>query len=421
MEPQSITAKLAQLSVAQQECTIYRVHSHLRNVNDKAYEPEIISIGPYHCGKENLKMFEEHKLRYLHLLLQSKKKNVQDFISIIGREEQKARKCYAEPISLNATEFTEMMVLDGIFIIELVRKYNGVILREKNDPIFHMYWIMNSLQRDLMLFENQIPFFILLKLFDLVEVPGQHNKLMTLFSCFFGNLYPAKVNRKRSKRRPESPDKIKHLLDLVHCDWFPSFEDTKDVTERSWRSINSATGLIKANVKFKRNEGVTTLFDVGFEKGTMLLARITITDKTESVLRNLIVFEQYFQDTRSSFVTDYVTFLDYLINSSRDVEILSRFEIIDNWLGDDEVVANLFNKLGDSVTFRSSRFIYNVIFEDVDIHCRRRRNRWMAKLRSNYLNSPWAIVSVIVAFIIVILTIIQTVSSILQVVKCLHI
>ncbi|KAL3829299.1 hypothetical protein ACJIZ3_018101 [Penstemon smallii] len=418
MEPPSITEKLAQLSVAQPECTIYRVHSHLRNVNDKAYEPEIISIGPYHCGKNNLKMLEEHKLRYLHLLLQSKKKNVQDFISVIAQLEQEARKCYAEPISLNATKFTEMLVLDGIFIIELVRKCNMIHLREKNDPIFHMDWIMNSLQRDLMLFENQIPFFILLELFDLVEVPGHHNRLMYLFSYFFNNIYPGKVNRDSSKL---SPHKIKHLLDLVHFDWFPSSdllsfgEDTKDVRKR-WRFINSATGLREANVKFKRNEEVTTLFKVEFKNGTMLLAPMTIEDRTESFLRNLIAYEQYFQDTQSSFVTDYVKFLDCLIDSSRDVEILSRFGIIENWLGDDEVVANMFNKLTDSVTGPGKRFIYGEIFENVNFHCRRKRNRWMAKLRRNYLNSPWAIISIFVAVVIVLLTITQTVFSILQVV-----
>ncbi|KAL3849149.1 hypothetical protein ACJIZ3_011031 [Penstemon smallii] len=418
MKPQSITAKLAQLSVEQQECTIYKVHSHLRNVNDKAYEPEIISIGPYHCGKDNLKLLEEHKLRYFHdLLLQNNENTIQDFISVIGREEQKARECYAEPLSLDATEFTEMLVLDGIFIIELVRKYCEDIPIEKNDPIFHMTWILSSLQRDLMLFENQIPFFILLKLFDLVEGPGQHNELMDLFSCFFGGVYPGKVERASSRPRPKSPDMIKHLLDLVHCDWFPSSkanENTGNVG-KGWQFINNVTGLTEANVTFKSNERVTSMIDVGFEKGTMLLAPITIDDKTESVLRNLIAYEQYFQDTRHFFVTDYTSLLDSLINSSRDVQILSRLGIIDNWLGDDEVVANMFNKLGDSVMI-GDPFIYGGIFDSVNSHCKRNRNKWMATLRRKYLNSPWAIISIIVAVIIVILTIIQTVCSILQVV-----
>ncbi|KAI3470016.1 hypothetical protein Pfo_026679 [Paulownia fortunei] len=411
----NLSKKLTQLSVAQSECTIYRVHSHLRNVNTKAYEPEVIAIGPYHRDKDNLKMMEDHKLHYLHFLLQRKNENVEKYVSTIGPLEPEARKCYAEPISLNATEFIEMLILDGCFIIDLVRKCNMIYLREKNDPIFHMDWIMNSLQRDLMLFENQIPFFVLCKLFDLIEVPNQHSRLTYLFLSFFNILYPGKVY---IESKSGSSDEIKHLLDLIHSSWRPSFhwlgfgEEAKDKRKR-WRFINSATGLREANVKFERYEGVT-LFDVRFKDGTMLLEPLTIEDRTESFFRNLIAYEQYFQDTQTSFVTDYVKFLDCLIDSSRDVEILSRYGIIDNWLGDDEVVANMFNKLTDSVAGPGSRFVYAKIFDSVNKHCNKRRNRWVAMLRRNYLNGPWAIISILAAVALLLLTVIQTVYSILQ-------
>ena len=37
------------------ECCIYRVPQKLRKVNEDAYAPMLISIGPFHQGKENLK------------------------------------------------------------------------------------------------------------------------------------------------------------------------------------------------------------------------------------------------------------------------------------------------------------------------------------------------------------------------------
>ncbi|KAH6757945.1 hypothetical protein C2S52_023183 [Perilla frutescens var. hirtella] len=94
-------------------------------------------------------------------------------------------------------------------------------------------------------------------------------------------------------------------------------------------------------------------------------------------------------------VTDYVKLLDCIVDSSKDVEILSRLGILENWLGDDEVIAKMVNQLNDLVAHGDISFIYNAnIFENVNEHCRKRRNRWMAKLRRNYLNSPWAIISI---------------------------
>ncbi|KAI3459657.1 hypothetical protein Pfo_016320 [Paulownia fortunei] len=417
----NISQKLSQLSMAKLDYSIYRVHNHLRNVNDKAYEPEIIAIGPYHRDKDNLIMMEEHKLRYLQLLLQRKNEHVKKFVSAVASLEQEARKCYAEPISLNATQFVEMMVLDGCFIIDLVRKYNMTFLREENDPIFQMDWILDSLQRDLMLFENQIPFLVVCKLFDLIEVPTQHSRLIHLFLNFFHNLYPGHRFTGRTQDKSGSLHDIKHLLGLIHSNWYPSVdlskfqEDGANGRRKRWQFIDCATKLTEANVKFERNEG-GTLFDVRFNDGSMLLSPLRIEDRTESLLRNMVAYEQYFQDTKFSFVTDYMMFLNCLIDSSRDVEILSRYRIIDNWVGDDEVVANMINKLTESVTGPGKRFIYDKIFHDVNLHCKKRRNRWMAKLRQNYLNSPWAIISILVAIVLLLLTLTQTVFSILQVV-----
>ncbi|KAI3470013.1 hypothetical protein Pfo_026676 [Paulownia fortunei] len=414
----NISHKLTQLSATRSKCCIYRVHRHLRNVNDRAYEPEIIAIGPYHRDKHNLKMMEELKWRYLCLLIDEKVQNKERFVSKVGELEQEARKCYAEPVGLSAAEFIEMLVLDGCFIIDLVRKCSMESLRDKNDPIFKMDWMMNILQRDLMLFENQIPFIVLRRLFELIEIPNQENRLIHLLLNFFSNIYPGKGHKLSINR---SLDEIKHLLDLIHINWLPSSGVCLDINEvekdrrKGWKFIQSATKLGEANVKFERS-GSDTMFGIKFKSGIMYLPPLIIEDRTESFFRNLIAYEQYFQDTKVSFVTDYVKFFDCLIDSSRDVEILRRHGIVDSWLGDNEVIANMFNKLTDSVTGPGKYFIYAEIFDGVNNHCNASRNRWMAKFRHNYLHSPWTIISIIVAIVLLLLTITQTVSSILQVI-----
>ena len=140
----------------------------------------------------------------------------------------------------------------------------------------------------------------------------------------------------------------------------------------------------------------------------MQIPPLTIEDRTESFFRNLIAYEQYCPDNQLSYITDYMRFVDCLIDSPKDVAILSRRGIIDNWLGNDEVVSTIFNRISDAVTAPSNHFQYADIFNKVNVHCSKRWNRWMAKLNRNYLNSPWALISVLAASVLLLLTFAQT-------------
>ncbi|XP_057776339.1 UPF0481 protein At3g47200-like [Salvia miltiorrhiza] len=400
----SLNKKLTKLSAgAESECTIYRVHKHLRNVNPNAYEPEVIAIGPYHRNKDHLKMMEDHKLRYFqHLIRRKPSNNVESYAACVGRLEAEVRKCYAdEPTSLSPSDFIQMLVLDGCFILELLLKRDMVSLREKNDPIFQMDWIVTSLQRDLMLFENQLPLFVLCELFDLIEAPCQHSRLLDLLGLFFHGLYPGEGYRGEVSVPPRD---VKHLLHFIHRSWFPRGTVTggRKEQDEGLQFIKSATKLKEANVRFKISEPEAALFDVRFENGVMIMSPLRVDDGTESFLRNLIAYEHYFGHDEGKFVTDYVSFLDYLVDSSKDVEILSRKGIVRNLLGDEEAVAKMVNKLADSIVVPNTS--YAEMFENVEKHCRKRRNRWMATLRRNYLSSPWVIISLLVGAVLLLLS-----------------
>ncbi|XP_047983767.1 UPF0481 protein At3g47200-like [Salvia hispanica] len=428
MDPDSITQasdgineKLKEVSGAQPECTIYRVHRHLRDLNPKAYEPEVIAIGPYHNNSEHLKRMERHKLRYLKQLLVTNDPpdDVGRYVAAVSRVEAEARRCYADlPETLTPAEFVQMLVLDGCFIVQLVRKFETVILREENDPIFQMNWMINSLQRDLMLFENQLPFFILCELYDLIAAPNQHSRFWCLLFKFFISLYPGRG----SKPMPiVDPRQVKHLLDFLHQSWLPpprcsgggSSHQVITLGKRL-RFISTATRLQDALVMFTNRSRGETLFDVRFEKGVMTMAPLTIEDRTESFLQNLIAYEQYFEHNQNNFVTDYVKFLACIVDSSMDVEILSRKGIIHNWLGDEHKVAEMVNKLGDSVAEPGNSFVYAKMFEDVHRHCGKRTNMWMANSIRIYFNRPLSTLTLVIGLVGVYLAVMQTVFSVLQ-------
>ncbi|CAK9173721.1 unnamed protein product [Ilex paraguariensis] len=359
-------------------------------------------------------VMNKHKLHYFQLLLQRKNETMKKYVDAMRLLEEDTRKCYGELIGVNENELVEMMVLDGCFIVELIRKFEHIHLRDKHDPIFGMDWIVNSLQRDLMLFENQLPFFVLCKLFDMIEVPNHHHRFIYLALRFFRDLLPGVGHRKSFEG--SSPENIKHLLGLIHNNWLPSFagNDTSEnfmAHKKKWQFIHCATELREAGIQFVKNEKCS-LFDIKFDNGVMQIHPLIIEDRTETFFRNLIAYEQYGQDTDFRYVTDYVIFLDNLIDSPKDVDILCRRGIIDNWLGDGEVVSNIFNKITDAVTTPNNHFHYAEIFTKVNIHCNKRVNRWMAKLRRNYFNSPWGVISIAAAIILLLLTATQTLFTV---------
>ncbi|XP_040996201.1 uncharacterized protein LOC121242367 [Juglans microcarpa x Juglans regia] len=177
-------------------------------------------------------------------------------------------------------------------------------------------------------------------------------------------------------------------------------------------NIHGATELAEAGIKFKKAKK-SNLFSIKFNNGLMEISPLSIEDHTETYLRNLIADEQYCHPPCNvNYVTNYVCFMDDLINTPKDVKLLRHRGIIHNNLGDDEIISTMVNKLGHYVSFSTN--IYARTIMDVNMHCRRRRNVWMAKLRRDYFNSPWASVSFLVAFLLLALTITQTIFSIIH-------
>ncbi|KAJ4722909.1 hypothetical protein OWV82_006340 [Melia azedarach] len=429
------------------DCSIAKVPQHLRNVNEKAYEPQLIAIGPYHRRRTHLEAMEEQKLRYLKLLLlRRKESNLTRYAKAMRELEEKARACYAEIVFLKTDEFVEMLILDACFIVELFRRCEMSELNDNNDPdfykdpVFNTFWIKKKLGRDLLLVENQLPFFVLQKFFNMTVMPKERNNFLQMIFAFFVPLLP---NRRCVQRVRYSVHDIKHLLSFIHDHWVSSIKTSVSDNEEKksmkywnrwnlqmsktkrrmrhkifainkvddWEFMRCATELKESGIKFMRLKG-DSLFDVKFENGIMKIPRLRIEDDTESFFRNLIVYEQFYPET-SDPVIDYMKFMDCLVNSAKDVELLCQRKILHHSLGDDEAVASMFNRLGDSVTLSSSSH-YRKIFKDVNKHCSRRRKKWMANLRHNYFNTPWALISFLAAVLLVLLTLAQTVFSVLS-------
>ncbi|KAI3944983.1 hypothetical protein MKX01_006615 [Papaver californicum] len=212
--------------------TIHRVPRNMADVHKNAYTPKLVSIGPFHYRDRLLQPMEDHKLRYLwyilgytcndedcttvshqepgpsaevltpqlnvnvvvdSLVLPKKKKEVVG-VSLERLEEamkaleRKTRECYSETFNyINSEDFVQMMVTDGCFIIKLLPLYYKYYYEDGlqepvNDPISKARWTLRSLQRDLLMLQNQLPFFVLQELFNLTSCAEQHKLALRFFN-----------------------------------------------------------------------------------------------------------------------------------------------------------------------------------------------------------------------------------------------
>ncbi|KAI3512186.1 hypothetical protein L1887_19435 [Cichorium endivia] len=412
----SDTPKLLSEAAGRTTCSIFKVPQTLIDVNGKSYQPHIISIGPFHHGKPHLQMIEEHKWRFLrHLLDRTKTHGIvlEDLLKAVQKLEVNARECYSETIRYNTDEFIEMMVLDGCFIIELFRKFGEVVQFDKHDPLITMSWIVSFLLRDLIRLENQIPFFVLECLFDLTKMSGESPTLATLALNFF-NLA---TQRPENVLEKYSNINAKHLLDLLRSTFLPPQvkHPTKPDNRPPPHVIHSISKLRRAGIKLKPWNADSFLI-VNFKHGVIHMPAISIDDFMCAFLLNTVAFEQCHSGCSKHFTT-YVTLIDCLINTSRDVGLLCDWNIIENYLGTDAEVATFVNNMGKDISFDIDACYMARLFDDVNRYYNSGWHVQWASFRYTYFNTPWSFISAFAALILLILTIAQTVYTILSYVR----
>ena len=173
-----------------EECRIYRLPRYLRKWNEEAYTPQVISIGPFHHKNERLNAMEEHKERYFRSFVKQSEIDSKYFVDTIREMEKIIRGCYAENIDLTPDRFVKMILVDACFILEL-------LFRESSEK-HHLVGVLgepraSAVMLDLLLLENQLPFFVLEKLqqlaFPSVSAFSNYDALLQLSINYFRDSY----------------------------------------------------------------------------------------------------------------------------------------------------------------------------------------------------------------------------------------
>ncbi|XP_059288631.1 uncharacterized protein LOC132041985 [Lycium ferocissimum] len=211
-------------------CTMFKVNMWLRESNPDAYTPKLISIGPYHKKNPQLQSMEKYKLLYLQRFLQRRDEmDGESCIRELEKLKDEALKCYDNIEDLDTSDssgiFLKMLLLDGCFVVEYIREFcHGAPKGE--DKIINTDWMEGLVDRDFLLLENQLPFFILAKLHEMTKEGTE--SFITMVKINFSASLP-KVNSKFiSETDGNNAKEIKHLLQVIHmCYCPPKMENSR--------------------------------------------------------------------------------------------------------------------------------------------------------------------------------------------------
>ncbi|TVU23966.1 hypothetical protein EJB05_26358, partial [Eragrostis curvula] len=399
---------------------IYRVPESIKDLNPKAYRPQVVSLGPFHHGEAHLQPMEEHKRRALCHLLRRAGRPLEDFAAAVEEDIEPLRSAY---VDLDAKwrdyegreKFVEMMIVDGCFLLEVMRvagnTSRNVSDYAPNDSVFSrhgVFYRVPYIRRDMLMLENQLPLLLLAKLVavETAKAPNDDaiNRMVLRFLSPTSHLLPAGVGLGL------------HPLDVYRRSMLYGPYQTPrgglhQYAEPEMDIIWSAVELYEAGIRFKTST-TDSLHDIRYRHGELSLPAVSVDDSTEYMLLNMMAFERLHAGAGND-VTAYVFFMANLIDSTKDVALLSSRGVIQNAVGSDKAVARLFNSIAKDILLEPGSALDSVHLQ-VNAYCRKPWIMWRANLIHTYFQSPTSFINFMAASVVLVMTIIQTIYAILS-------
>ncbi|RDX75214.1 UPF0481 protein, partial [Mucuna pruriens] len=346
---------------------IYRVPRSLRESNPKAYTPQIVYIGPFHrardVGKENnmLESTEELKQKYLKGFLNRTQLPVRYFVVELQRLEEKIPSCYAEHIRYKSDDFLKMVLIDACFIIELFLRFHKYKDWVGKDPLLSKPAMLSEITIGLILLENQLPFFVLEELYSLTGMNIIFSPFLVIAIEYFENIGMSK--KSEAVYPTECPY---HFTDLLRTSIVSSSKfHLREQDCKPIEHLYSASQLFEAGLKFK-------------------------------VIPNESIVDLHYDE---------------------DVNILIDKKIIVNHMGDPNAVATMVNSLSLRVLMPFFDLKNFSLCNSLNAFYEKPLNKYKAIFIHKYFNTPWKIASTVAAILLLLLTLIQTICSIISLFK----
>ena len=218
--------------------------------------------------------------------------------------EENIRGSYEETINLTSKRFVKMILVDASFILELLFKCSSKSLTSDDPMVAEPR--ANAVRLDLLLLENQLPFFVIEKLHDLAFPSNSYanpclSNYGALLKLSFDYFRDVPCIQLRQVLQDHPIVKVDRFTDLLRTFQLPPPEQQPKDRLQLINQLYSATQLYEAGVKFKLGES-PGCFDIKFEKGVLEIPHLALTDSTEVVIRNITALEQTYHIDEAYFI-----------------------------------------------------------------------------------------------------------------------
>ncbi|XP_073001544.1 UPF0481 protein At3g47200-like [Typha latifolia] len=353
----------------------------------------VVAIGPYLQAQVfNLIISDSIKRRCVKFLIHWGGLNLSEYLVEMKQDEQRARQCYSKDFFLGTEKFLDRLLLDSCFILLVMTGFfrsdykkeimefvkmgdtsncekneNNRVCQEITGEIFYLFTLVHpntkSIKLDLLMLENQIPFFAIERLLQKCQVLLRHLSNCTveeLALSYFADLYPLQC--RKSMHGPLAS--CRHLLDLFHWSRIPMERDQRatssmiSISNKPRISIPSAVELQESATMIRKKTSnhffseKSSIFDITFERNIieweLKIPTLHVYDYTSSIFHNLIAFEKAYQ-MRGFYVTAYSACMARIVQTEKDAKLLRKVGILANTPKTDADVVAFFEDLWSEV------------------------------------------------------------------------
>ncbi|XP_026433955.1 UPF0481 protein At3g47200-like isoform X3 [Papaver somniferum] len=365
--------KELEVIIQKTEQPIFKLPSSLKMGNVKAYEPQVVSIGPYHHGKPHLVPMEVHKKRALVHFVKRSYVPLATYVGELMEVVDELKLSYAQLDQEwieDDNKFIELMIVDGCFLLEFLAVGTKVSIDDyaRSDPMFSFHGKTvnyDSAIKDLLTVENQLPYLVLTKLLSVARPKEDSHEIISHMMLCHNEGPRRHILDRYAERVLEAPD--------------------LEIGMKLPTGYSASELYYQFGIRFKKVSGYKSIrFD--YKQAVLFLPPIMIHDDHQNPFLNMRAFE------------------GIIVGPLDQEAVLRSIQVFTKDIG-------MFNVDSEPI----------VALEDMNDYCKqgtvmvwRMYRIWAANLYENYFSNPWTVISLVAAAILMALTVTQTYYTIIS-------
>ncbi|MED6131398.1 hypothetical protein PIB30_009620 [Stylosanthes scabra] len=249
------------------EVHIFNVPKLLMASDPDSYVPQQVAIGPYHYWRPELYEMQRYKVaaaQRFQKSLQSQQQclKFEEHVQKLLKFERKIRRYYHKYLDFSGETLVWMMAVDASFLLEFLQIYaiqEGTKIPGVSSSMSHLVDYAgkksahNAILRDIVMLENQIPFFVLRKMleFKFSSLEAADDMLSLILTGLFNELSPFKTMEQYPNNEVS---KSVHILDYLY-DMIVPRQYQEIVEEENYNQDGEKKGNDDENLEEEEEKG----------------------------------------------------------------------------------------------------------------------------------------------------------------------